>query len=128
MNGDVFPDGIAVPDLKAGDFTLVFLVLWVLANGGKLEDPIESADKGRSLDDHVRPNHRSGADFNLRPDHGKGANADVRGESRRGVNQGRGMDQALSSAAAHMISALATNSPATSARHSKAQILRLWRT
>ena len=72
-------------------------------------------------------NNSAGPNLDIRADDAEGANTDALRHARKVVDDSRRMNQALFSAAAHMISALATNSPSTSARHSKAQMLRLCR-
>ena len=72
-------------------------------------------------------NDGSGSNLDIRAYDAEGADTDALRNTREVIDERRGMNQALFSAAAHMISALATNSPSTSARHSNAQILRLWR-
>jgi hypothetical protein len=49
----IFPYGVVVADLEAGNFPGIFLVLRIVADGGKLEDSISRANGSRAFDDHV---------------------------------------------------------------------------
>ncbi len=128
MDGDEFADDVTVADLQSGRLTGVLLVLAILAHRRKLINSIVPADAGRPLEHHMRTDDGTGTYLHARSDNGKRPDADVVGQYRIGIDEGAGMNQASGSAAAHIISALATKSPSTSALQEKLQIFRLWRT
>ena len=128
MDGAVFADDITIANFQSSDLPLIFLVLRVFAQRSKLEDAVLPSYAARPFDDNVRPDRGPRSDFDIGANDGERANTDILSKHGGRIHDRGGMDQAFCSAAAHMISALATNSPSTSARHSKAQIFRLWRT
>jgi len=122
MKGAKFADGVVVANFQIGKFPLVLHVLGVFTDGSKLEYPIVLADPRRPLDDHVGRQDRASVNFHPCSDDAIWPDLHVIGQLGRRINDRCRMNQEFCSAAAHMISALATKSPSTSARHSNFQM------
>ena len=76
VNGDEFPDEIAVADVCFGSFAVIFEILWSDADGGIGREGVVRADSDGAFDVDVGKEPGAGADFNVGADDAE--RADVR--------------------------------------------------
>src|SRR5215469_10211270 len=60
---------VAVADLEPGRLAAILLVLRRIAQRGELMNPVTRPDRGRAVDDDVRPDDRAGTDTDIGADH-----------------------------------------------------------
>jgi len=81
VNGAEFTDGIAITNDKFRALTGKFLVLWIIADRGKLKYSVVGTNTGRPLDHNMRANDSTGTDFNLRANNRERTYADIASKS-----------------------------------------------
>ena len=124
----VFSNRVAVADLDRRVFARVLLVLRRGADRREGIDVIVPSNSSPAVDQYVRFDACSGADFGLGTDDRKGAYGHIRRQLRLRMNDRRRMDHAPSSPnvrPVQRISASATIASSTRAAHENFQMLRL---
>src|SRR5205823_8512392 len=114
VHGAAFAKHIAVADRKEGRLTLVFLVLWRIADRCELEEAVVGADGGRPVDHHMRSDHRTRADAHPGTYDAERPDADVGRELGLGRDDRARIDH-LEASGASIISACATSCSPTEA-------------
>ncbi len=79
----VLAERVPVADLEPRRLVVVFQILRSGADGGELENLVVAADRGRTVDHHVRADPGARADDDAGADDGVRANLHIRRELRR---------------------------------------------
>jgi hypothetical protein len=77
MNGDAFANAVAIANFHTGRFTSIFQILVNFADGSELIDLVITANFGMAINDNVRFQYGTFANFDVRSNNTKRANVDV---------------------------------------------------